>query len=379
MKKTFLSGVVLALLFMVLGSGLSSLSATAQTDARTQAGTSGLSALVARQQLRMDSLETSLKELRGTVEVELRDIRMRLEQLAASALAGQSETSVDVKQFQSEMARLSDAIEILNQRISRTLELTSDVEFRILRLEKRMQTLMSLSGDGLSEQLAQQDVTAAQKPPAVSIGRDADTGETVWKIEEDKLNAQLEADKQVELSNAAENSQAKRVESPELKPATADEALVERATTAEIEEAVSAVPTVPEYLPDASPEEQYRFALARALQNDLKTAENAFIEFAKLNPEHERAVDALFWQGRVQFIQGQFEKAATTFSKFNSLYSSDPRIADTTLWIAESVAKFANPEQACAIYDNLRQFVDQPPQSFVSRLAELSASAACSS
>ena len=38
----------------------------------------------------------------------------------------------------------------------------------------------------------------------------------------------LEADKQVELSNAAENSQASRVESPEQKPATTDEALVER-------------------------------------------------------------------------------------------------------------------------------------------------------
>ena len=106
---------------------------------------------------------------------------------------------------------------------------------------------------------------------------------------------------------------------------------------------------VTEYLPDASPEEQYRFALARALQNDLQTAENAFVEFSALHPEHERAVDALFWQGRVQFIQGQYEKAATTFSKFNSLYSSDPHVADTTLWIAESVAKFANPEQACAI------------------------------
>ena len=90
-------------------------------------------------------------------------------------------------------------------------------------------------------------------------------------------------------------------------------------------------------------------------------------------------MDALFWQGRVQFIQGQYEKSATTFSKFNSLYSSDPRIADTTLWIAESVAKFANPEQACAIYENLSQFVDQPPESFVVRLAELSASAGCSS
>ena len=138
-------------------------------------------------------------------------------------------------------------------------------------------------------------------------------------------------------------------------------------------------PTETEYLPDTSPEEQYRFALARALQNDLQTAENAFVEFTALHPEHERAVDALFWQGRVQFIQGQYEKAATTFSKFNSLYSSDPRIADTTLWIAESVAKFANPEQACAIYDNLRKFVDQPPESFVSRLAELSASVGCRS
>ena len=137
--------------------------------------------------------------------------------------------------------------------------------------------------------------------------------------------------------------------------------------------------TEPEYLPDTSPEEQYRFALARALQNDLQTAENAFVEFTAIHPEHERAVDAWFWQGRVQFIQGQYEKAATTFSKFNSLYSSDPRIADTTLWIAESVAKFANPEQACAIYDNLRKFVDQPPESFVSRLAELSASVGCRS
>ena len=42
-------------------------------------------------------------------------------------------------------------------------------------------------------------------------------------------------------------------------------------------------------------------------------------------------------------------------------------------------AKSPIPEQACAIYDNLRQFVDQPPESFVSRLAELSASVGCRS
>ena len=108
----------------------------AQDEGRPQSSSSDLSALVARQQLRMDTLESSLKDIRGTIEVEFRDIRVQLEQLAARALAEQSETSVDVKQFQSEMTRFGDAIEILNQRISRTLELTSDVDFRVLRLEK---------------------------------------------------------------------------------------------------------------------------------------------------------------------------------------------------------------------------------------------------
>ena len=379
MKKSLLSGAKLAALFIGFASGLTCFSATAQMDTRSQAETSDLSALIARQQLRMDTMENSLKDIRGTVEVEIRDIRMQLEQLAASALAGQSETSVDVKEFQSEMTRLSDAIEILKQRIIRTLELTSDVEFRVLRLEKRMQTLMTLSGDGLSEQLAQQDVTAAQKPPAVSIGRDEDTGETVWKIEEDDLNSQLEADKRAEHDKPDDGRTAEQIESLDQKVADNDLEMVKETTTADSSESVPATSVAPQYLPDTSPEEQYRFALARALQNDLQIAENAFVEFFELNPEHERAADALFWQGRVQFIQGQFEKAATTFSKFNSLYSSDPRITDTTLWIAESVAKFANPEQACAIYENLRQFVDQPPESFVARLAELSASASCSS
>ena len=376
MRKPFISYFALVLLLNVLISGFFSNPSFAQNRVSTQSASSDLSALVARQQLRMDTLESSLKDIRGTVEVEFRELRVQLEQLAASALAEQSETSIDVKQFQSEMTRFGDAIEILNQRISRTLEVTSDVEFRVLRLEKRMQTLMSLSGGVLTEQLVQQDVTAAKKPPAVSIGRDSDTGETVWKIEEDKLNAQLAAEQETAEDGISEGDGAKQESTPVQTAADDKKEESEQATM--MDEALPAS-TQPEYLPDTSPEEQYRFALARALQNDLQTAENAFVEFNAIHPEHERAVDALFWQGRVQFIQGQYEKAATTFSKFNSLYSSDPRIADTTLWIAESVAKFANSEQACAIYDNLRQFVDQPPESFVARLAELSDSVGCSS
>ena len=99
-----------------------------------------------------------------------------------------------------------------------------------------------------------------------------------------------------------------------------------------------------------SPEEQYRFALGRALQNDLETAQLAFSEFRKFNKGHEREADSIFWLGRVYFMRGEYEKAAMTFSEFNTAFPGDARLVDTTMWIAESVSHFAPPAQACEIY-----------------------------
>ncbi len=67
-------------------------------------------------------------------------------------------------------------------------------------------------------------------------------------------------------------------------------------------------------LPNASPEEQYRFALSRALDDDLVTSEAAFAEIVEVNNGHERQVDAMFWLGRVQFMRSKYEKAAITLS-----------------------------------------------------------------
>ena len=82
--------------------------------------------------------------------------------------------------------------------------------------------------------------------------------------------------------------------------------------------------------------------------------------------------------GGCNLFKGNLKNQQRLF-KFNALYSTDPRLPDTTLWIAESVSKFAAPEQACDIYDNLGKFLDQPPESFVARLKELSDGANCSS
>ncbi|MGB1625533.1 MAG: hypothetical protein ACPHCL_05255 [Candidatus Puniceispirillaceae bacterium] len=349
----------------------------------------GLSALVSRQQQRMELLEEGLKGVRGTIEMELQNIRTEIESLAASSIANQSGASSDVKSIQGELAKLADNIAIVSQRINNTLNLYSDIEFRILRLEKRLNTLLSLSSDEVVDKLAQGEVSAAGAGPSVAMSRDAQTGQTVWTIDKEQLEDQLAQDNassnetaqttpDAAENSAIEESPASPVEQNTQNPAVAGDAQPQSdvATQSQTREAVEASPSI---LPDASSEDQFRFALTRALQNDLETAEKAFIEFSELYPEHERSADALFWLGRVQFIQGEFEKSATTFSKFNALYSTDPRLPDTTLWIAESVSKFAAPKQACDIYDNLGKFLDQPPESFVARLKELSDGANCSS
>lgn len=379
--------------------------------AQSNSDQNGLSALVSRQQQRMDLLEEGIKDVRGTIETELQSIRTELETLAASSVASQSGASSDFKSVQGELAKLADNIAIVSQRINNTLDLYSDIEFRILRLEKRMTTLLSLSGDDIVEKLAQGEVSAAGSGPSVSMSRDAQTGQTVWTIDKEQLDAQLADDNASGNQGNADNANlaaadngaegtsatdASTTDASATDTATTDTAttdgsaqtatLGERAATPgqdeqipEAEIAEAEPEPVPTILPDASTEDQFRFALTRALQNDLETAEQAFIEFSDLYPDHARSSDALFWLGRVQFIQGQFEKSATTFSKFNALYSTDPRLPDTTLWIAESVSKFAAPAQACDIYDNLGKFLDQPPESFVARLKELSDGANCSS
>lgn len=381
--------------------------------------------LLARQQLRLDRLENDMRDLRGSLETEMRAIRQELEKIATSALESSSARQAGNRQLLEQLAGLEDSISMLESRFKRSLEISSDLEFRVLRLEKRLQTLLALSTDpqGAANRMVQQDTTAGGAAPQVSMKRDPDTGETSWSINQNELDKQLRI---VQSENAAEamqpaagdtNTQPGQAGQTQLadsstgslaaavtdqparltegtapqaagqaplqgtdQAATAANSAGQMATGQNLVEAPQeAAPAGPVVLPDLSPEEQYRYALGRALQNDLETAEAAFDEFRQLHPDHSRSADALFWLGRVQYMRGRYEKAAMSFTEFNAAYPGDSRMVDTTLWIAEAVAQFAEAEQACAIFASLPQLLDNPPESFVSRLAELNASANCES
>ena len=344
------------------------------------------SALLTRHQQRMDILETGLKDVRGIIENDLREIKMKVEQMQnSSSEAGTSQTA-DLIALRDQMEKLGDMLAMTNRRMERTLEITSDTEFRLLRLEKRMQTLLTLGGDDAAAALVQQDTIGAGEAAAVQMSRDVDTGISSWSVEENSLNdalANVEGDYVTGEASAVDENAGSADTGPadagSADTGSTDSALVagDNAILANAETTGETEPAQPQVLPAVSPEEQYRFALGRALQNDLETAELAFAEFRSFNKGHAREADSIFWLGRVQFMRGEFEKAAMTFSEFNSAYPGDARLVDTTMWIAESVSHFAPSEQACEIYASLPQLIDTPPDTFLAQLSELSDEANC--
>jgi TolA-binding protein len=371
------------IIFLVLVNLLLPTNAMAQSAASDNAISSNASALLTRQQQRMDILEQGLKEIRGVIEQDLREIKLKVEQLGSSSAQAGTAQVADLNALRNEMEKLNDTLAMTSRRMERTLEITSDTEFRLLRLEKRVQTLISLGGSELASAAAQQETIAADAPSNVQMTRESNSGVTKWSVEEGALNRELET---LDSANTPAAAAAKDVvETDNNSPFPADNTVSGDASTLKADVAVNDAPAVPaapaepEVLPAVSPEEQYRFALGRALQNDLETAELAFAEFRVFNKDHERQADATFWLGRVQFMRGDYEKAAMTFSEFNSTYPRDARLVDTTMWIAESVSHFAPAEQACEIYASLPKLLDTPPQIFMTQLAALSNAAKCKS
>ena len=339
--------------------------------------TPNASVLLTRQSQRIEMLETDLRDMRGLVETDLRNLKMQITQISNNATSGETATTAEIRDLRDQVERLADAVAMASRRMERTLEITSDMEFRLLRMEKRLQTLMNLGGDELARAAVEDDTIPAGDSPEVSMKKDADTGEVTWQMSATKLNEQLNAaDVTAPQATDLANLATAPASDDAAQPSVTQQAQPETVSPTQPETPVVAPPK-PEVLPDASPEEQYNFALQRAMQNDLETAEAAFAEFRTFNAGHAREADSLFWLGRIQFLRGQFEQAALTFSEFSRAYPEDARLNDTTIWVAESVSRFAPPEQACDIYRQLPSVVPEPSERLTERLAALSEAANC--
>ena len=310
---------------------------------------------------KLSALEEGLKEVRGVVEEDFRALKQSLED-------NEGVSSDELRDLDNKIGKLVDQIGALNNRIERTLQVATDNEFRLLRLEKRIESMMRMGLDNAISQSGPVNQGAGDAPQSSLSSNE--NNQANWTIGEETLNNEISKlpnpeDAATETAVASEGDSAN---------AATEEAVAQEETVT----AVAAEVEVASVLPDAAPDEQYRFALGKALQNDLDMAELALDEFVRTNPEHERANDAMFWLGRVQFMKSSYEKAAMTFTSFNSQWPTDSRREKTTLWIAESISYFAPTEEVCDLLVSLPNLIEDPTDNFFQRLEKLKTKAECS-
>lgn len=345
---------------------------------------SGDTDLLARQQIKTQQIENELRDLRGSISDDMQDIRARLSDIVARMDDQTIEDKKAIQKSISSLASLEDTIRLLEQRMRRTIEMSSDLDFRIIRLENKLQTLLSLSTENSSSSNANlQDMSKQTsddpKQQSDSISSLVSSDGSTWLIDQQKLdenltqaasdmvpvsdsvdallvsqNANSDITSQIETDDGNDNNTASL--SSEVSSSQQDMAQADDKSAGQYN------------LPEGTIEDQYNFAVKLALAKKLDEAAKAFEAINTTYPDKPRAADSLFFLGRVQYMQKKFELAAYSFSEFNINYPNDSRLVDSTLFLAKSVSEFADPEQACPIFKSLPELLEEKPQSFLNAM-----------
>ena len=134
---------------------------------------------------RVESLEQAMKDIRRILEEDMRAIKQSLE-------GNQGNSARDLSTTRNQIEKLSDQITVLSNRMERILGVASDNEFRLLRVEKRVESLMRM---GIENSIAQ---TAPSSPSGIGAGtppssslQSSENQEALWSIDNETLNSEL--------------------------------------------------------------------------------------------------------------------------------------------------------------------------------------------
>ncbi len=347
-------------------------------------GPSGSNLLV-RQQIKIQQIEDELRDLRGSMSDDMQDVRARLSDISSRLDDQTGDDKQSIQKMLSSLASLEDTISLLEQRMRRTIEMSSDLDFRIIRLENKIQTLLNLSSENSSSAILESPKTPIQsnelEDPINQSNLAASEGSS-WLIGQQQLDEKLQqvTEEAFPTANSVEAiSDAKEPLTAEFGKNTNITSSSDNVPEKILDvESISEEMELEEYiLPEGTIEEQYQFAVQLALSKRLDEAAQAFDRINALYPDEPRAADALFFLGRVQYMQKQFELAAYSFSEFNMNYPNDSRLVDSTLFLAKSVGEFAAAEQACPIFESLPELLEEKPQNFLAEMRKLSEKKQC--
>jgi tol-pal system protein YbgF len=113
------------------------------------------------------------------------------------------------------------------------------------------------------------------------------------------------------------------------------------------EVASAAVSPTTRPLPSGSTSEQYNYAFGLLKQADYPAAETALKAFVEQHPNDTMAGNAQYWLGETYYTRGRFAEAAAAFAEGYKRYPKSSKAADELLKLGMSLARGNQKQNAC--------------------------------
>ena len=100
--------------------------------------------------------------------------------------------------------------------------------------------------------------------------------------------------------------------------------------------------------PSAKPQDEYDMAYGYVLHKDYGLAEQAFRDFLRKYPNERLVPDAHYWLGETLFQRQHYRDAAESFLAVSTKYEKSGKAPDSLLRLGQSLAALNQKEAACA-------------------------------
>ena len=120
-------------------------------------------------------------------------------------------------------------------------------------------------------------------------------------------------------------------------------------------------------LPDATPEEQYKFAISFIKVGDYETAEFALREFVDINSEHKLAGNAQYWYGETFRVRQLYQDAASAYLDGYQKYPKSTKAPVNLLTLGVMLVQIGEKEQGCSMIVGLKKQYPEANQSVIQK------------
>jgi len=120
-------------------------------------------------------------------------------------------------------------------------------------------------------------------------------------------------------------------------------------------------------LPNEKPEKQYEFATSFLKVGDYSTAERAFREFVKTNPDHKLAGNAQYWYAETFRIRQLYTDAASAYLEGYQKYPKGEKAPINLLKLGVSMVQIGEKEQGCKMIEGVEKQYPKANQSVLQK------------